>query len=200
MSTADDTPVTLSADQGRALLRLARASLSEKLGRPLPPSEIEALRHHLEEPALDAFAGTFVTLKLRNCLRGCIGCLHPVEPIRAGVRSNALNAAFHDPRFSSLTLRELDQVHIEVSVLSAPRPLDYTGADELIAKLVPHVHGVILRKGHASATFLPQVWEQLPAPEDFLSHLCRKAGLPPDEWKRSRMEVSTYRVQSFEEK
>ncbi len=195
----DDTHLNLSAEQGRALLRLARASLSEKLEQPLAPSEIEALDHHLKDPALETLAGTFVTLKLRNCLRGCIGCLHPVEPIRAGVRSNALNAAFHDPRFAPLTARELDQVRIEVSVLSAPRPLDYTDAEDLMARLAPHVHGVILRKDHASATFLPQVWEQLPAAVDFLSHLCRTAGLPPDEWKRSRLEVSTYRVQSFEE-
>jgi AmmeMemoRadiSam system protein A len=199
MSSTADTPVILSAAQGRTLLELARATLSEKLGRPIPPAEHEALRRRLEDPAFDALAGTFVSLKLRNCLRGCIGCLHPIEPIRTGVRGNALNSAFHDPRFSSLTLRELDQVQIEVSVLSAPCPLDYTGPEELIAKLAPNVHGVILRKGHASATFLPQVWEQLPATEEFLGHLCRKAGLPPDEWKRSPMEVSTYRVQSFTE-
>jgi hypothetical protein len=90
------------------LARLARATLSEKLGRPIPPAEHQALRRRLEDPAFDALAGTFVSLKLRNCLRGCIGCLHPIEPIRTGVRGNALNSAFHDPRFSSLTLRELD--------------------------------------------------------------------------------------------
>ena len=120
-------------------------------------------------------------------------------PIVSGVRENAINAAFHDPRFSPLKKKELDAVHIEVSVLSEPVPLAYTDADDLVAKLRPGIDGVILKKGHASATFLPQVWEQLPKPEQFLSHLCMKAGLPADQWREGDVTVLAYQVQYFEE-
>jgi AMMECR1 domain-containing protein len=77
--------------------------------------------------------------------------------------------------------------------------LAYHDAADLLAKLVPRQDGVIIRKGNASATFLPQVWEQLPKPEAFLAHLCRKAGLPSDAWKKPGLKVSTYRVQYFHE-
>ena len=84
-------------------------------------------------------------------------------------------------------------------MLTEPQSLFYDGADDLIAKLRPNVDGVILRKGYASATFLPQVWEQLPKPEAFLTHLCLKAGLSADAWRKSQLEVQTYQVQYFEE-
>jgi AmmeMemoRadiSam system protein A len=116
-----------------------------------------------------------------------------------GVKRNAVNAAFHDPRFSSLSRAELDRTEIEVSILTEPLPLAYRDSRDLIQKLRVHVDGVIIRKGHASATFLPQVWDQLPRPEDFLSHLCMKAGLTSDAWKSSELEVLTYQVQYFEE-
>ncbi|KPA16005.1 AMMECR1 domain protein, partial [Candidatus Magnetomorum sp. HK-1] len=106
---------------------------------------------------------------------------------------------FHDPRFSSLSEDEYDNIHVEVSVLTEPVPLEYEDANDLITKLKPNVHGVILRKGYASATFLPQVWDQLPTHESFLSHLCLKAGLPGDTWKKERLEIQTYQVQYFEE-
>ena len=117
----------------------------------------------------------------------------------AGVRDNARNAAFHDPRFSPLGKRELDALQIEVSVLSEPVPLAYTDADDLLARLRPGIDGVIIKKGSASATFLPQVWEQLPQPEPFLSHLCAKAGLPAEQWRKGDLKVRVYQVQYFEE-
>jgi len=116
-----------------------------------------------------------------------------------GVKRNAVNAAFHDPRFSPLSKDELDRTEIEVSILTEPQPLAFRDGQDLAQKLRAHVDGVIIRKGHASATFLPQVWEQLPGPEDFLSHLCLKAGLPSEAWKNSELEVLTYQVQYFEE-
>jgi AmmeMemoRadiSam system protein A len=99
-----------------------------------------------------------------------------------------------------LTDKELDQTEIEVSILTEPRPLEYQSRQDLTKKLRVKVDGVIIRKGHASATFLPQVWEQLPQPEEFLSHLCLKAGLPSDAWKDPEVEILTYQVQYFEEK
>jgi AmmeMemoRadiSam system protein A len=143
--------------------------------------------------------GTFVTLKINHRLRGCIGSLSANASLAEGVRDNVLNAAFHDPRFSPLTATELDAVQIEVSVLSEPAALDYTDAGDLLSKLKPGIDGVILKKGYASATFLPQVWEQLPQPEAFLSNLCMKAGLSADRWRQGDLTVQVYQVQYFQE-
>jgi AmmeMemoRadiSam system protein A len=186
----------LNQEQGRVLLSVARDTLNEHFGRP---AEENPKPGPQDDPALQAPCGTFVTLKIGGDLRGCIGTLTGREPLVEGVRTHALNAAFHDPRFGPLTAEELGRVTIEVSVLTEPQALRYDGAADLIAKLRPHVDGVILRKGYASATFLPQVWEQLPKPEAFLSHLCLKAGLSGDAWRKGQLEVQTYQVQYFEE-
>ncbi len=189
----------LTPEKGQVLLKLARRTLMEKFGRPLSPSDADRMRSALSEPAFQARCGTFVTLKLKGQLRGCIGSLSASDPLAEGVRRNAVNAAFHDPRFSPLTESELGQIEIEVSVLTDPQPLAFSDPEDLLRKLRAHVDGVIIRQGHASATFLPQVWEQLPKKEDFLGHLCLKAGLPRDAWKRGKLEVATYQVQYFEE-
>ena len=121
------------------------------------------------------------------------------KSILEGIRNNAVNAAFHDPRFPPLSKNELDQVDIEISLLTRPEPLEFTDSGDLLAKLRPGVDGLIVRKGPYSATFLPQVWEQLPDKKSFLSHLCAKAGLSPEEWQRPGLEVMIYQVQYFEE-
>jgi AmmeMemoRadiSam system protein A len=136
---------------------------------------------------------------LKGRLRGCIGNLAPTDPLAEGIRRNALNAALQDPRFAPLTAKELDQMSIEVSILTEPRPLPYADAQDLVRQLRPRIDGVVIRKGYASATFLPQVWDQLPEAVGFLDHFCLKAGLPRDAWKRSPLEVSTYQVQHFAE-
>ena len=110
-----------------------------------------------------------------------------------------MNAAFHDYRFSPLSKDELHDIRFEVSILTLPERLEYQGADDLVSKLKPGVHGVIIGRGRASATFLPQVWKQLPEPEEFLSRLCLKAGLSMDAWRRDHLQVQTYQVQYFEE-
>ena len=115
------------------------------------------------------------------------------------VRANARNAAFNDPRFAPLTVDEWPRIQIEISVLSIPRKLTYPAAEALPDRLTPLVDGVVIRKGYASATFLPQVWKQLPRPQDFLAHLCLKAGLSADAWRSGDLEVETYQVESFEE-
>jgi AmmeMemoRadiSam system protein B/AmmeMemoRadiSam system protein A len=188
----------LNEKQGQILLKLARKTISEELGIK-SKREQTSPASDLEDKGLQKRSGTFVTLKIRNQLRGCIGNLDASEPIMEGVKRSAINAAFNDFRFSPLTAKEFDKVEIEISILSEPEPLEYKDGNDLIKKLRPHVDGVIIRKGHASATFLPQVWEQLTRPEDFLSHLCTKAGLPSDSWKNSKLEVLTYNVQYFEE-
>jgi len=108
-------------------------------------------------------------------------------------------AAFNDSRFSPLSFEELKDTTIEVSILTQPKKINYTDADDLIAKLTPGIDGVIINKNYHSATFLPQVWEQLKDPETFLTHLCTKAGLSADAWKSSNLDVSTYQVQLFED-
>ena len=188
----------LNEKQGQILLKLARKTISEEL-RIKSKKEQILPASDLEEKSLQRKSGTFVTLKINKQLRGCIGTLEASGPIVEGVKRNAINAAFNDYRFSPLTAKEFDKVEIEISILSEPEPLEYKDSNDLIKKLRPNVDGVIIRKGHASATFLPQVWEQLKRPEDFLSHLCAKAGLPSDSWKNSKLEVLTYNVQYFEE-
>ena len=186
--------------QGQLLVELARKSILKKLTGNSPHSESDTPTLALNDDIFQAHCGTFVTLKIQGQLRGCIGNLTATESVLEGVKRNAVNAAFHDPRFASLSVAELDRTEIEVSILTIPQPLAYRDTQDLIQKLRINVDGVILRKGHASATFLPQVWEQLPRSEDFLTHLCQKAGLSPDAWKRSELEVLTYQVQYFEEK
>ncbi len=183
---------------GQALVQVARRTLQERFG--LSPDAAEAPRlEAMDHPALQVKAGTFVTLTLDGRLRGCIGSLVGHEPVIEGVRHNAVNAAFNDPRFPALSAQELPRVRIDVSVLTPPQRLPYEDPEDLTAKLRPHIDGVILRKGFCCATFLPQVWEQLARPEDFLAHLCRKAGLAADAWRNSKLEVEVYQVQCFEE-
>ncbi len=199
MTTKTDDSAVLNREQGLALVALARHTIAEKLGLKQAAEMPADLKATLKQEALQARRGTFVTLKINGQLRGCIGNIVAHDTIVDSVRQNAVNAAFRDPRFAPLSAAEFDDVDIEVSILTEPKPLSFTDARDLLSKLHANEDGVIIRRGGASATFLPQVWEQLPRPEAFLSHLCLKAGLPADAWERSGLEVLTYRVQYFEE-
>lgn len=199
MHNPTDKGQLLTPEQGAALVALARQTLARHFGKTIAPADTRRLEPRLADQALQACGGTFVTLKIDNQLRGCIGSLSATTPIVAGVRDNALNAAFHDPRFSPLGETELEALRIEVSVLTDPIPLTYSDPADLLSRIRPGIDGVILKKGSASATFLPQVWEQLPQPEPFLSHLCMKAGLPAGAWRDGNLEVRVYQVQYFEE-
>ncbi len=192
-------PYCIPLHLGQALVQTARRTLLERFGLELETAEGKSLDALLKHPVLQVKAGTFVTLKIGGRLRGCIGSLVGHECVIQSVKTNAVNAAFHDPRFPPLREQELADVRIEVSVLTPAQPLHYENPEELTAKLRPHVDGVILRKGYCSATFLPQVWEQLTQPENFLSHLCMKAGLGAGAWRSSRLDVEIYQVQCFEE-
>ncbi len=133
---------------------------------------------------------TFVTLTLDKQLRGCIGSLIAHRSLLEDLIYNAKAAAFDDPRFYPLTLDEFSRVHIEVSLLSEPERVDYETIAELQSQIKMGEDGIILQRGTRKATFLPQVWEQLPSFELFFSHLCQKAGLEetclqshPDIWR-----------------
>ena len=182
----------LTEEQGQSLLQLARQTIAEQLS---VATETVAVA----DSALDAEYGTFVTLKIGGALRGCIGNLLPSKSVAEGVKRNAISAAFHDSRFSPLTASEFEKVAIDISVLSQPQKLEYRDGADLITKLRPRIDGVIVQLGGAGATFLPQVWDQLSAPELFLGHLCRKAGLADTAWKNSHPEIEIYQVQCFEE-
>ena len=186
----------ITKKQGAALVQLARKTIFERLGLKAENPEID----FENDPVLQERAGTFVTLTIDGALRGCIGSLTADESIISGVKRNAVNAAFQDPRFPPLTKDEAGRMAVEVSILSEAQPLAYKNPKDLLAKLTPRVDGVIIQKGLARATFLPQVWEQLPDKDTFLEHLCTKAGLPPNAWEHQDLNVFTYQVQSFESK
>jgi AmmeMemoRadiSam system protein A len=185
----------LTEEEGRRLLSVARETIQQKLFN----SENQGLADSQVSPKFSERRGTFVTLTLDGGLRGCIGHIIPQESLLEGIRVNAINAAFRDPRFRPLSRKEWERVKIEISILTEPKPLPYTGAEDLLGKLRPGIDGVILKKGMHQATFLPQVWEQIPDKNEFLTHLCLKAGLDMDAWKKEKLEVSTYQVQAFEE-
>jgi len=151
-------------------------------------------------PSTDEKRGCFVTLHKNRTLRGCIGTIEPVTPLVLCVTENAINAAFRDPRFSEVTPLEMDEIDIEISVLTVPAVLEFTDGKDLIKKLKPGVHGVILSNGPHRSTFLPQVWEQLPEPPIFLEHLCRKGGMKADCWQDPNTVIQVYEAEYFGEK
>lgn len=176
--------------RGRTLVRLARAAIARQLGRDQ--------RVCADAPWLQAPGAVFVTLHKHGALRGCIGSLEARRPLREDVEKNARSAAFLDPRFTPLSLRELDDVEVEVSLLSPAEPLRFKDEADLLRQMRPGVDGLILEQGPHRGTFLPQVWDQLPAPADFLAHLKRKAGLPADFWSAD-LRVSRYTVRKWSE-
>ncbi len=188
----------LSEKHGQALVKMARRTIEDSLDiRVNSEDPADAV---LKDAVMREKHGVFVTLTKRGQLRGCIGFLEGRESVVDAVRHNAMNAAFSDPRFPPLKVSELKDLDIEVSVLTDPKVLEYRGPSDLLAKLNPGIDGVIIRYGLSSATFLPQVWEQLPGKGEFLSHLCLKAGLPTNAWKKNSLEVLTYQVRYFEER
>ncbi len=193
-----DSSTNITDEQGARLIDIARRTIAAKLGILVDPDQVVA-DQDLADPAFREMRGTFVTLKIKGQLRGCMGCLTPSETILGGIQRNAINSAFNDPRFPQLTPAELNQAEIDISILTSPADLEYSGGADLLKKLRPGIDGVIITKGPARATFLPQVWEQLPRTEDFLAHLCRKAGLPQDEWTKGELGVAIYQVQYFHE-
>jgi AmmeMemoRadiSam system protein A len=177
-------------DLGGALLLTARLALDRAFG-----NESAAASAHAE---LDRPGATFVTLTRHGGLRGCIGTLEAHRPLRRDVEDNTLNAAFRDPRFAPLAAAELAETRIEVSLLCAPVPLPIAGEDDLLQRLQPRVDGVVLAFRGRRATFLPQVWESLPEPREFIAALKAKAGLATGFW-HDEVRVSRYTVRKFRE-
>ena len=131
-------------------------------------------------------------------MRGCIGTLEAHRPLGLDVRENAVAAAFRDPRFMPLTLAEFEEIRVEVSLLSPTEALAVMSEAHALASLRPGIDGVVFEYGHYRSTFLPQVWEQLPDPAEFLAHLKRKAGLAADFWA-DQVRLSRYTVTKWKE-
>ncbi len=189
----------LTEKQGAFLLNLARETITDKLKAPGKKDADIIVPEKDKDTISKKKRGVFITLHKDHELRGCIGTIEAARSIVEGVKYNALNAAFHDPRFSPVTKNELEKINIEVSILTKPVKIKYDNTNDLIDKITPFQDGVIIKKKNCSATFLPQVWDQLPDCELFLSHLCRKAGLKANEWQKNDLEVSLYQVQYFNE-
>jgi AmmeMemoRadiSam system protein A len=177
-------------EHGQVLLAHARHAIESALGMEATPPP--------EAGILDRAGATFVTLRRNGALRGCIGTLDADRTLREDVALNARRAAFRDPRFDPLQPDELDGLTVEVSLLSAPEPIDCTSEAELLSRLDPARDGVVIEYQGKRATFLPQVWEQIPDPREFLRHLKRKAGLPDEFWSEE-LRVARYAVDKWSE-
>ncbi len=185
----------LTSDERGILLRLARRSIEAAVNhKPLPPLDRDGLPARLLQPG-----ASFVTLTIRNELRGCVGALVPYGPLVDDVREHAVAAALEDRRFRPVSSDELPLLRIEISRLTLPEELEYNSPLELPDLIRPNIDGVTVFDGWQRATFLPQVWEKLPDTELFLDHLCQKMGAAPDLWRRRILRVQTYQVEEFHE-
>ena len=187
---AESSPDQPNADKGTTLLKLARSEIASKLGQTVPFTKQASW---LADPG-----ASFVTLTRNGTLRGCIGTLEAHRPLGLDVRENAVAAAFHDPRFMPLTLAEFEETRVEVSLLSPSEPLVVVNEEDALISLRPGIDGVVFEYGYYRSTFLPQVWEQLPEPAEFMAHLKRKAGLPVDFWAE-QVRLSRYTVSKWKE-
>lgn len=185
----------LSSGECKSLLIAARTTLNYYLkGENVPPFDENELT-----PTLSQDGASFVTLTENGQLRGCIGTLEPYRPLVEDVIENAIAAATKDYRFPPVRPEELVHISIEISYLTRPQVMNYEDSDDLLRKLRPEIDGVVIRDGMRRATFLPQVWDKLPNPSEFLNHLCLKMGVPANTWQNKKLEVSIYQVQEFQE-
>ena len=184
-------PPALLAAAGPQMILLARAAIERALGH-----EVTYL---MEAAWLWRDAAVFVTLTKNGALRGCIGSLEATRSLQADIAENAAAAALRDPRFLPITLDEFAEIDVEISLLEPAEPIRFTSEADLIKKLIPKRDGLILELNGRRATFLPQVWAELPDPKTFLARLKEKAGLVPDFWSDD-IKVSRYRVKKFAER
>lgn len=171
----------------RILLDIAKQSVAHGIANRQPlPIDINTF-----DKPLRAVRATFVTLRINNQLRGCIGTLEAHRPLIEDVAHNAFAAAFGDPRFSPVLYHESLNLDYHISILSPPEPMVFSDEADLLAQIRPNVDGLILSDAGRRGTFLPSVWEQLPDTQTFWLHLKRKAGLPDDHWSPT-VQVSRY--------
>jgi hypothetical protein len=189
-------PVQYLTDHDRMfLLKLARESIENYVNnKPLPNFDRNTLSKVLQDDG-----ASFITLTYKGYLRGCVGALEPYQSLAEDVREHAIAAAFQDYRFPPVQAAEVKDIKIEISYLTRPEILPYNNPIDLREILRPNIDGVVIRDGIRRATFLPQVWEKIPDPEEFLEQLCIKMGSSPDLWRRKKLEILTYQVEEFHE-
>jgi len=179
-----------SNEQSKILLPIARAAIAQALGLYQTADE--------SAPWLSETGACFVTLTQHGQLRGCIGTLEPHRSLLADIKSNAVSAALRDPRFMPLSKEEFNITDIAISLISATQEMVFSSEADALAQLRPSLDGIIFEYGSCRSTFLPQVWEQLPSPQQFMAHLKSKAGLAEDFWADS-VKLSRYTVTKFSE-
>ncbi|NOX61818.1 MAG: AmmeMemoRadiSam system protein A [Chloroflexi bacterium] len=185
----------LTEEEAKALLQVAREALEAALkGNGAWHPDLKALPPRLLEPG-----ASFVTLTTRGALHGCIGSVAPSLPLALDVAKNAVSAALNDPRFPPLTFKELADTRIEVSVLSPMRPVNYRDLDDLATKVRPGLDGVLVERGWQRGLLLPQVWEKLPDPHEFLAHVALKAHAGIDIYQDPETKVYVFQVHRYEE-
>lgn len=180
-------------EQGKILLQIARVAISRALHVPCVPAAVDEDMSWLFQPG-----ASFVTLTQWGELRGCVGSLQACDPLIEDVSNNAVSAALHDPRFMPLVADELDTVNVEVSLLSELQPLGFSSEADAVAQLRPAIDGIVFEYGPYRSTFLPQVWENLPQPQQFLARLKSKAKLSEDFWAEG-IQLSRYTVTKWRE-
>ena len=194
---APDTALPVSGDIKKELLGIARKSIENCLKSPGKRRISGAVGVELplsDEPMLNLPGAVFVTLTLEEKLKGCIGTLQAESTLQDAVSHFAVSAAFEDPRFAPLSSSGLAGIKIEISILS---PLKRAASPD---EIKPGRHGVFIKRGSMSGTYLPQVWEHFENREEFLNSLCaQKAGLDAGAWKKSSTELYTYTVEAFKE-
>ncbi len=173
--------MSLTNQQQQILLKTAKDSIAHGLeyGKALAVNAKE----YPEE--LQAIRATFVTLEINDHLRGCVGMLEAVRPLVVDIAENAFLAAFDDYRFPPVCAEEYSYLNIHLSILSPAERIIFNSEDDLIHQLNPHVDGLILQEGALRGTFLPSVWDSLPAPQQFLQHLKLKTGLTRHYWSKT---------------
>lgn len=187
----------MTQEEKQYLLEISRRTLEKYLKEK---SILVLEEDSLKFPLLKEKRGVFVTLTKNGELRGCIGNLTADKPVYQAIIENSLASALFDPRFPSLENDELKDITIEISILSELNPLpSFKDAIELIKYLEKKKPGIVIKKGANEATFLPQVWEELKTPEEFLSQLCLKAGLEPYAWKKLDLTMFEYEVVKIKE-
>jgi len=186
----------LTDSERAVLLRLARQALTCTANRMAAPQAGDA--GDLPGALMEKRA-CFVTLKQNGALRGCVGNLVADCALCQAVQRNSVKAASADPRFARVCPEEVDRIRIEISLLTEPKPLRFESPEDLMGKLRPKTDGVVFRLGRQTATFLPQVWGQLPVPADFLSQLSLKAGCGAEGWRDAGAELAVYQVEHFTE-
>jgi uncharacterized protein len=179
----------------KKLLKIARDTISHYfLNREKLEIEPKKVGRKLSEKK-----ASFVTLTLEGKLKGCIGNILPKLPLYKDVVNNSLSAAFADSRFPNLEEKEFKEVKIEISILTKPKRIIYESIENLLEKIKAFEHGIILQSSFHQATFLPQVWEDLPDKKDFLTNLALKAGLSGSAWQDPEIEYFYYTVEHFSE-